>query len=196
MARSTPGFETQIRGGLGVFYDSAANQGNALLGLYSPGFSGYNSFCAYSYCNYGAQSFPLPPQFRYTPIQYPPVPPFTSTYYAISPHFANPYTVQANLALQQDLGKSDAITFAYVGAFYRKGIEYLDEYINPVNPNFSFVDFETNGLRSAYNSGQFTYQHRVSNGLFAYAGYTWAHAITQNQINAFTPYERATPAAT
>jgi hypothetical protein len=191
LVRPTPKYETQVRGGVGVFYDSAVNQGNAQLGYYSPGFSGYNSFCPYSYCNYNGQyGFPLPPQLSYTPIQYPPTPPFTSTFYAISPHFANPYTVQANVALQQDFGASNALTLTYIGAFYRKGIEYNDMNINAVNPNFQFVEFETNRLRSAYNAAQVVFQHRVTNGLFAYAGYTWAHDIGQNQINSFTPYEK------
>ncbi len=191
LARATPGYETQVRGGAGIFYDSAANQGNAQIGLYSPGFSGYNSFCPYSYCNImGQYALPLPPQYRYTPIQYPTQPPFTSLYYAISPHFANPYTVQANVAVQQDFGANNALTIDYVGAFYRKGIEFNDIYVNPVNPNFQFVDFETNALRSAYNSGEFIFQHRVNKGLYGYAAYTWAHDITQNQINSFTPYQK------
>jgi len=191
LVRSTTGYETQVRGGVGVFYDSAANQGNAQIGVYSPGFSGYNSFCPYSYCNISGQySLPLPPRYLYTPIQYPPAPPFTSTYYAISPHFANPYTIQANVGLQQDFGANNAVTFNYVGSFYRKGIEFNDIYVFPYNPDFQFVDFETNGLRSAYNSGQFIFQHRWNKGLYAYAAYTWAHDIDQNDINAFTPYEK------
>ncbi len=191
LARSTPGLETQIRGGAGVFYDSAVNEGNAQIGLYSPGFSDGNSFCPYSYCNImGTYSYPLPPQYAYTPIQYPPKPPFTSLYYAISPHFANPYTIQGNVAVQQNLGANNAFTLTYVGAFYRKGIEWDEFNAYPYNPNFQLVEFETNGLRSAYNAGEFTFEHRVNKGLYAYAGYTWSHDITQNQINAFTPYQK------
>jgi len=196
LARSTPGHETQIRGGVGLFYDAAANQGNAQIGYYSPGFSGYNAFCPYSYCNIDGQyAVPLPPQYLYTPITYPPVPPFSAIYYAITPHFANPYTVHANVAVQQDLGANNAVTIDYVGAFYRKGIEFNDIYVYPYNPNFQFVDFETNGLRSAYNSGQLIFQHRINKGLYGYAAYTWSHNITQNQINGFTPYQKGNSAA-
>ncbi len=191
LLRSKPGFETQIRGGAGVFYDAASNQGNTLLGLNSPGFSSAESLCPYSYCNVvGDFGLPLPQQYLYVPIQYPPAPPFTGTYYAISPHFTNPYTIQTNVAIQQDLGKNNALTIDYIGAFYRKGIEYRDYYVTPENPNFQFVEFEANGLRTAYNAGQAIFQHRISSGLFAYAGYTWSHALTQNQINLFSPYEK------
>ena len=191
LLHAAQGRETQLRGGAGVFYDAATSQGNSLIGLYSPGFSGDNSFCPYSYCNYDGQySFPLPAQYRYTPIVYPPVGPFVATYDAIAPHFTNPYTIQANVTLQQDVGANNAFTFSYVGAFYRKGIEFNEYYINPINPTFYFVDLETNGLHSAYNSGQFVFQHRISRGFFAYAGYTWAHDVGQNQINAYTPYEK------
>jgi len=191
LLHAAQGRETQLRGGAGVFYDAATSQGNSLIGLYSPGFSGENSFCPYSYCNYDGQySFPLPPQYLNTPIQYPPAGPFTATYYGIAPHFTNPYTIQANVTLQQDVGANNAFTLTYVGAYYRKGIRFDEYYINPINPTFQFVDLETNGLRSAYNSGQFVFQHRISRGLFAYAGYTWAHDIGQNQMNPYTPYEK------
>ena len=191
LLRPKPGFETQLRGGAGIFYDAASNQGNTLLGLNSPGFSAAESLCPYSYCNVvGNFSIPLPQQYLYVPIQYPPVPPFTGTYYAISPHFTNPYAIQANMAVQQDVGANNAVIVEYVGAFYRKGIEDRDYYVQPQNPNFQFVEFETNGLRTAYNAAQVTFEHRLSKGLFAYAGYTWAHALTQNQINPFSPYEK------
>jgi len=94
------------------------------------------------------------------------------------------------VAVQQDFGANNAVTIDYVGAFYRKGIEYRDYYVTPENPDFQFVEFEANGLRTAYNAGQAIFQHRVSIGLFAYAGYTWSHALTQNQINLFSPYEK------
>ena len=94
------------------------------------------------------------------------------------------------MTVQQDLGANNAVSVNYVGAYYRKGIQYRDYYVQPQNPNFQFVQFETNGLRTAYNAAQVTFQHRLSDGLFAYAGYTWSHALTQNQINPFSPYEK------
>ena len=77
LLRATPGYETQLRAGAGVVYDAADDQGDGLIGLSSPGFSGVNTFCPASYCNYNGQySFPLPAQYVYTPIQNPPRTPF------------------------------------------------------------------------------------------------------------------------
>jgi len=190
LVRPNRGWETQLRAGAGLVYDAADNQGDGLIGLSSPGFSGVNTFCPASYCNYNGQySFPLPPQLVYTPIQNPPVPPFTSTYFAVAPHFTNPYDLQVNVALQQNLGSNNSVVFNYIGSFYRKGVSILDEYVNPYNPNFQFVEFAQNSLRSAYNAGEVVFDHRYSNGLYAYLGYTWAHQIGQNQLNPFTPYQ-------
>jgi hypothetical protein len=191
LVRAKPGYETQLRAGAGVVYDAADNQGDGLIGLSSPGFSGVNTFCPASYCNYDGQySFPLPPQYSYTPVQNPPVPPFTSTYFAVAPHFTNPYDLQMNVALQQNVGANNALVVNYIGSFYRKGVSILDEYVYPYNPNFQFVEFAQNLLRSAYNAGQVVFDHRYSSGLYAYVGYTWAHDIGQNQLNAFTPYQK------
>jgi hypothetical protein len=117
------------------------------------------------------------------------VPPFSSTYFAVAPHFTNPYDLQVNVALQQNIGSNNSLVFNYIGSFYRKGVSILDEYVYPYNPNFQFVEFAQNRLRSAYNAGEIVFDHRYSSGLYAYLGYTWAHDIGQNQLNPFTPYQ-------
>lgn len=190
LLRAKAGYETQLRAGAGVVYDAADNQGDGLIGLSSPGFSGVNTFCPQSYCNYDGQySFPLPAQYSYTPIQNPPPEPFTATYFGVAPHFTNPYDLQVNVALQQNMGANNGVVFNYIGSFYRKGISIFDEYVHPYNPNFQFVELAQNALRSAYNAGELVFDHRYSSGLYAYVGYTWAHDIGQNQLNAFTPYQ-------
>lgn len=193
LVRNTPGYETQLRGGFGIYYDPVTNVGSPLFGMLGPGESGAATFCPYSYCTNQAQySFPLPQQYLYTPIQ-PPVGPFTQTFNAVDPHLKDPYTIQVNAAVQQQFGKNNALTLNYVGAFYRRGIYFLNQYVHPQNPNFNYVDFQTNGPHSTsnYNSGQFVFEHRLSRGLFAYAAYTWSHDIGETQISQFTPYIKA-----
>ncbi len=190
MLSSIPGHETQLRGGVGVYYDAVANVTAPLFGMEGPGESGAYDWCPYSYCNSQQQlSFPLPKTDLYTPIT-PPVPPFIQTFNAVSPHLADPYTIQTNVAIQQQFGYNNALTFNYVGAFYRKAPYFYTQYVYPYNHNFQFVSLLLNGLRTEYNSGQLVFQHRLSNGLFAYGEYTWAHDIGESQINVFTPYEK------
>ncbi len=192
LIHDTPGWETQFRVGTGIFYDPVANVGSPLFGMLGPGESGAASFCPYSYCTVQAQySFPLPQKYLYTPVQAP-VPPFTQTFNAVDPNLKDPYTIQLNAAVQQDFGKSNALTLNYVGAFYRRGIYFLNQYVHPYNNNFTYVDFQTNGPHSTsdYNAAQVVFQHQLSRELFAYAAYTWSHDIGETQINNFTPYTR------
>ncbi len=193
MVNQTPGYETQLRAGTGLFYDTGTNNTDALAGYVGPGFSSGETFCPYSYCiQAGNFSFPVPQQFRNPPIQFPPVAPYTTTAYGFPKNFAPPYSIQGNVTLQQNFGASNALTLAYVTSLGRKGVADNEYYVHPINPNFQYVYLAHNALRSQYNSGQIVFQHRVTNGLFAYAAYTWAHSTAQNQFNLFAPYVHGT----
>ena len=192
LARSQPGFETQVRGGFGIYYTPVSNVAQPLAGMLGPGESGAATFCPYSYCTVGAQySYPLPRQYLYTPISTP-EPPYSETAAAIDPNLKDPYAIQTNVAVQQDLGKDNAVTLSYVGAFYRRNVTNSTIYVTPYNPNFTDVLFVTNGpnANTDYNSAQVVFERRMSKGLFAYAGYTWAHDIGVNQVNYLAPYVR------
>lgn len=187
MVHKSQRYLTQLRGGVGVFHDSNAGQ-DPLSNYVGPGFSSGQSFCPGSCSQPGSFSFPLPIQFRNPVIQYPAVPPFTFTSFGFSPHFATPYSIQGNVALEQQFGEHDALSLTYVTSVSRKGPAGHEIFANLYNPNFTNVYLLRNELRSDYNAFQAVFQHRVANGLFAYAAYTWAHSISPSFISAYIGY--------
>lgn len=90
---------------------------------------------------------------------------------------------QFNTQLQQELGRNDVVSVAYVGSHADRLSTYY-----PINsPTFNFPNFafsndaqygitlnKYNGI-SWYNALQTHYEHRQGNGLLT-ASYTWAHA--------------------
>jgi outer membrane receptor protein involved in Fe transport len=54
-----------------------------------------------------------------------------SSIFYFDKHFQNPYTAQADLALQQDLGKSTVLSVQYMGAFGRELPNYINTNIDP-----------------------------------------------------------------
>lgn len=184
LVRSTPGWETVIRSGAGVFFDTAQQFGSN--GYRGPGFSTTTIFGALVG---SSGTFPQPPDLVNPVIVNPPVPPY-GTAYAFPTHLQLPYTLQWNASLQQALGKAQALTITYVGATGRRLLEQDQFDISAFNPNFNNVLFERNGLTSDYHSLQLQYQRRLTDGLQALASYTWSHSIDYGSQNATLPYLR------
>jgi hypothetical protein len=184
LLRSEPGWETVIRGGVGVFYDTAQQYGSS--GYRGPGFSATNVF--------GSEvdspgSFPQPADLVNPPIVNPPVPPYDTTY-SYPKHLQLPYTLQWNVSVQQAIGKAQALTVTYVGANARRLLEENQVDVSLFNPNFTNVLYIQNGLTSDYNALQLQYQRRLTRGLQALASYTWSHSIDYGSQNATLPYLR------
>ena len=189
--RNAPGYETVVRGGAGVFFDTGQQAGS--FGYAGPGLSATTQFGS----GFGVPaSFPLPAAQLTPPIVNPPVPPYNSTVYAFPAHLQLPYTLQWNVSIEQALGKSQALTVSYVGANARKLLEQNQVQLSgpplltAINPNFTSVSFFQNGLTSDYNALQITFQRRLSRGLQALGSYTWAHAIDYGSFNLAQPYAR------
>ena len=185
LVKSTPGWETVVRSGAGVFFDTAQQYGSN--GYRGPGFSATTVFGSLVG---SSGTFPQPANLVDPAIVNPPVPPYTTTY-SYPTHLQLPYTLQWNASLQQALGKAQAVTISYVGANGRRLLEEDQFDISAVNSNFNNVLFERNGLASYYNSLQLQYQRRLSDGLQALASYTWSHSIDYGSQNATLPYLRA-----
>jgi hypothetical protein len=180
--RNPPGWETVVRGGGGVFFDTGQQLGSQ--GFAGPGFLASSGI-------FGAllgkpASFPAP---QYIPVVVnPPVAPYNTAAYAFPAHLQLPYTLQWNGSVQQSLGNSQALTLSYVGA---NGRRLLEQNIAVVQPNFADGIYDVqNGLTSSYNALQIQYQRRLVRGLQALVSYTWSHSIDYGSENASLPYIR------
>ena len=99
--RSAPGWETVVRGGGGVFFDTGQQLG--ALGFSGPGFVAENA---------GLTSFPVLPAIP-TIVNPPVAGSYSSTPFGFASHLQLPYTLQWNGSIEQELGKSQALTVSY-----------------------------------------------------------------------------------
>jgi Carboxypeptidase regulatory-like domain/TonB dependent receptor len=180
LVRNNPRFETVLRGGFGVFYDTGQQQGSA--GYQGPGYSS-------NVIGLSGAAFPLPVTEIVPPIQNPPVPPY-STVYAFYPHLQLPFTLQWNASLQQSLGNSQSLTISYLGANGRRLLQNKEVNAGSFNPNFGIISYYSNGLTSDYDALQVQFQRRLSQGLQVLGSYTWAHSIDYGSRDAALPYVR------
>jgi hypothetical protein len=180
-------FQTVVRGGGGVFFDTGQQLGS--YGYQGPGFSAFAPL--FGNLVGSPASFPAPAAQVNPAIVNPPVAPYTGTVvYAFPSHMQLPYTLQWNAALQQALGKSQALTVSYVGARGRRLLEQQRLNAQPFNPNFGYIVFSETGLTSDYDALQIQFQRRLALGLQALASYTWGHAIDYGSQDASLPYLR------
>jgi len=186
VVRNTLGFETVVRGGGGVFFDTGQQDGSsAYLG---PGFSATSLF---GNLVGSPASFPLPAPAVSPPIVNPPIAPYgPGLAYSYSTHLQLPYTLQWNFSVQQSLGTSQALTVSYVGAAGRRLLEQAQVDVGAFNPNFGDVTFTRNGLSSDYDALQLQFQRRLTRGLQALASYTFGHSIDYGSQNETLPYTR------
>ena len=183
--RQTPGYETVVRGGFGEFYDMGNTFGST--GFSGVGFGVFDSL--------GEVNFPLT-SAQFDAIPAPSVaPPYNAPVNAFDPHLKLPYTLQWNLALEQALGRSNALTVTYVGSAARRLLtqfQYAPESLG--NPNFNSnvcggcLYVTRNLTASDYDALQVQFERRVAHGLQALASYTWSHSI-DDASNNFTLYE-------
>ena len=157
------GWETVLRGGIGLFYDlGTGNSGNAI-----------NSLAHTAVKNFPDTPFPLdpaqatPPTFRLTP-------PYT-LFFVSDPHLQLPRTYQWNVSVEQGLGMYQTISMSYVGAIGRRLLR--QELLANANPSFGAVRVTRNSATSDYHSLQLQFIRRLSNGLQAVGSYTWSHSI-------------------
>jgi hypothetical protein len=173
--RNSAGWETVIRGGGGVYFDTGQQFG-------SQGFNGIG-FIAQNVIPSAA--FPQPVAALTPPIVNPPVfsPSSPSEVWYFPPHLQLPYTLQWNGSLQQALGTSQAATVSYVGSHAARLLRQSIYFPSVMNNPSAEIIVNDNGLTSDYGALQGQYQRKLSRGLTALGSYTWSHCIDYGSAN-------------
>ncbi len=182
---NTPGRETVLRAGAGLFYDTGTEQ--TAEGYYGVGTTGFASYSSPFPATIGqVQATPQPSAAA----------PYNAAVWAYDPHFKQPYTAQWNLALEQQIGRAQSLTVNYVASEAQRLL--IQRFYHPEllgNTAFSGGNglyITQNGATSNYNSLQVRFDRKMSNNLQFLASYTWSHALDTATSN-FTVYtlERA-----
>jgi hypothetical protein len=166
LLRTTPGLETMLRTGGGLFYDLGNTQATR-------GYEGYG----YRYSRDLVLRFPLDVAnivASATPYW------FEGSLYTFDPNLQLPYTGQWNLSIEQALGAGRSLTVSYVGAAGRRQLAQLHRLftvLSPQNTPFPSLYETTNDGRSDYHALQWQFQQRLSSRLQVSVAHTWSHAI-------------------
>lgn len=166
--------------GLATFYNAAQVNGHRLLNYQVAGTAA------------GAPVFPNVPQFNGGAFEVAP------NITAFDPNFHNTYQHQANLQVQQELGRNFQLTVGYQFAGLRHGLYYADTNLTPTgqaladgrpifagtsnrpNPAFGAINLIRSGATTNFNGGFLTLQKRLSNGLEFTVNYMYSHALADN----------------
>ncbi|MFC5861817.1 carboxypeptidase regulatory-like domain-containing protein [Acidicapsa dinghuensis] len=165
-ARSAPGWESVVRTGGGVFFDTG-NQ----VGAY--GFSGLGFLASNTPAN-STMPFAASDYDFTTAVSAP----YTDSFvYAYPRHMQLPYSLQWNLSLDQALGRSQALTISYLGSDGRRLLQEQYRSVNSFNPLFGIIYYYPEGVTSNYQALQVKFQRNVVAGLQVLGSYTWSHAL-------------------
>jgi hypothetical protein len=186
----TPGRETVIRGGGGIFYD---------IGYGSIANAFGDTFPFVSIKNLPTVPYPLSAA-NAAPLTNPNI----SRLHVFEPDIKTPRTYQWNFAVEQSLGRNQTLTGSYVAALGRDLLR-LDTIwgtafggtLNPaVFPSTTQVIIARNTATSDYHALQAQFQRRLTKGLQVLASYTWGHSIdiaSNDSFNVNTPSTRVDP---
>jgi hypothetical protein len=176
--KSKTGWETVVRGGGGVFFDT--DNRLAAKGFNAFGFSAVQFFL----------SQPLPLTAANFNFPSPTALPTTSPVVAFPSHLQLPYTLQWNAAIEQGLGPNQTLTISYVGASGRRLVQTQEVSVASGNPDFSQVFILQSGVTSNYNALQLRFQRTMGHGLNALASYTWSHCLDFGSTDSSFPATR------
>ncbi|HEU0119154.1 MAG TPA: carboxypeptidase regulatory-like domain-containing protein [Bryobacteraceae bacterium] len=180
--QSPSGFDTVLRLGGGLFYDTANSTA-------SMGYFGVGRASALRFLN-STSAFPasesqfarLQPEDTSTPYNF--------TLYAIDRNLRSPYTTQWSAAMEQGLGQMQSLTFNYIGSVSRQlPVVWTMNADRLASVNSNFINwgmgYTVNGANASHHALQIQFQRRLSRGLQASLSHTWAHTI-DDATNNFT----------
>ncbi|MDQ3802831.1 MAG: TonB-dependent receptor [Acidobacteriota bacterium] len=160
---------TTLRAGFGVFFDSGNGQAAQAFGSVPPYTLGRRA---------GRVRFPLSPADAAPPA--PVSAPTAGTFYAFDPDLETPYKRQWSATVAQQLGTAQVLTASYVGAQGRRLLRG-EVFLRPFSPTGFFgestVVLMENAAESDYHGLLAQFERSLSEGLAAYASYTWSHSI-------------------
>jgi hypothetical protein len=191
---NTPGRETVLRAGGGLFYDTGTTL--SAEGYYGVGTTGFGDYT--DACDNDSGSCPFPATVAQ--VQGVPKPsassPYNAPVFAYDPNLKLPYTVEWNAAIEQSLGSQQTFTLNYIGSAGRRMLaQFFYEPQDLGNANFSEATglyITTGAASSSYSALQAKFDRKLAQGLQVLASYTWSHSIDNASSN-FTVYglERA-----
>jgi hypothetical protein len=179
-AHNQPGWETVVRGGGGVFFDTLDQvASNGYTGI---GFEAYKVFTGATLPYTMAQlQFPISVSAPYT----------SGTVYQFPTHLQLPYTLEWNASLQQAFGRRQTVTASYVASNGRRLSGYQSVNLAALNPNFGNIGYFPSGITSNYQALQVQFQRSLTHGVQALASYTWSHSLDYGSADTSTPLMRA-----
>jgi hypothetical protein len=163
-----PGFETVLRGSVGIFYDMGV--GNALGFISTTPYSASAPAVVGTYPAILANPAILPPALNLNP-------PFASLQ-LFDPNLKMPYTLSWNASVQQSLGHSQSISVSYIGSRGKDLVMNISQLYsgNPLVASTGSLAEETNLAASWYDALQIQFNRRLSHGLQVLTSYSLAHS--------------------
>jgi hypothetical protein len=186
--RGKNGWETVIRSGVGLFYDSG--YGRSVVAPFALAFPNAITNTVSSGAPFpGTAEQVLLPTLDLTN------PPAGQTFFTFPSDLLLPRTWEWNAAVEQAIGSRQAFTASYVAALGRK-LLYQQRAGNLGSKNYT-LNYTDNEGTSSYHSLQLQFQRRVSRGLAATMAYTWQHSIDtlSDDVASVAPTAFLTPAA-
>jgi len=173
---TTPAYQTVLRMGGGIFYDTGNTQGTR----------GYYGAGRVTGAQFASSAFPLTQAQIDTVTPGSIAAPYSFAVFPTDPNLRSPRTVQWNVAVEQGLGNGQSLTINYVASAGRQLTlqrSFLPSRL--LNPNFKTYGFylTTNGSVASYNALQVKFQRQVSRNLQVLANYTWARSIDDASSN-------------
>jgi hypothetical protein len=166
--RQSPGSESIIKAGMGMFYDLGNGPAGSAFGTNFP-FSVQKLFFD--------TNFPLSPLDASPPMRTT-APPFR-TIVAFPAVLKLPYTWHWNVGVQQSLGNAQSLSVSYIGASGHSLIR-TEQYLGGVAgvpQAFTQLVFANNSGYSAYNALQIQFRYQGTKDTHILAGYTVSHAL-------------------